>query len=193
MKNAFYLLLLPFLSFSQNIQEKEYYDIYRACILAYTLDTNATFFINETSEYYSFGGNPDSFNKRHFSQFHEPPPIDSGFIDAIIKYQQMADESISLNFLTKLDTFEMLKIVSEKEKYNLVYRPDYKWFKLSSKRRKINTVYGFSKIAFSNNPEYAVVYMSSVSGMKSGSGVLFLCLKEEDEWTVKHIMRLWIS
>jgi hypothetical protein len=194
MKNLFLFLFFPLISFSQNTQEKEEYEIYKSCLINYTQDTSSIFLICGTSEYYNWEFSYDNINnKNRFSPFNLPPPVDTNFIDALKNYQQIGKERITLNFLTKYETNNKIKIVTEKERHNLISRGSYSWFRLPFKHRSFYDVYGFSKIVYSKNHNFAVVYMSSQSDGRAGIGSLILCLKEKNIWTVKHVFKLWIS
>lgn len=105
MKNLFLFLFFPLISFSQNTQEKEEYEIYKSCLINWTQDTSSIFLICGISEYYKWEFSYDNINnKNRFSPFNLPPPVDTNFIDALKNYQQIGKERITLNFLTKYET-----------------------------------------------------------------------------------------
>jgi len=193
MKNILIFLLIPYMTYSQTLTEKESCDIYNSCLIDFTKDSTGKFLIRESTVHYNYDWKGSELSKMKFSRFNEQPPVDSNFIDLFQKFKQLDTSIIDLNYLTKCRNTNSINIFKNKQ-YQSFFKVSRNGFNKFHKCFKdYNCFYEFSKIAISDNHKFAILYMSRNCDSKASSGHLLLCFKEKDVWVVKHSILLWIS
>jgi len=193
MKNILLFLLIPCMTYSQTLSEKESCEIYNSCLIGFTKDSTGKFLVRESTVYYNCDWESLELNKLKLSPFNEQLPIDSSFIDLFKMFKQSDTSSIDLNFLTKCCNNDSISIFQDKQ-YQSCFKERGNGFNNFHKYFKdYYCFYEFSKIAITEDHKYAILYMNHNCDDLSASGYLLLCQKESNGWIVKHSIMLWIS
>ena len=193
MKNILIFLLIPFMTYSQTLTEKESCEIYNSCLIDFTKDSTGNFLIRESTVNFKYDWKSLELNKMTFSPFNEQPPVDLSFIDLFQKFKQLDTSTVDLNFLTQCSNKYSINIFKDKQYQSFFKRRGDGYKKFHKYFKDYYCFYEFSKIAISENHKYAILYMSRNCDGKSGTGHLLLCFKEQNVWVVIHSIRLWIS
>jgi hypothetical protein len=193
MKNILIFLLIPYMTYSQTLSEKESCEIYNSCLVDYTKDSTSKFLVCESTVYYKYDWKNIELNKMIFSPFNEKPPVDSNFIDLFQKFKLSDTSTINLNFLTKCSNKDRLAIFMNKQYQSIFNGIGSGYDKFHRYFKDYYCFYNFSNITISKNHKYAILYMSHKCDEKGGAGYLLLCFKVKDVWIVKHSIMLWIS
>lgn len=82
-------------------------------------------------------------------------------------------------------------LISEEEKDELARTGDF-WSAFSDKYRG-QAMVTFSRVGFSSDMDQALVYAGEGCGWKCGRGDFVLLIKENNAWTIKQKVNVWVS
>lgn len=187
-----FLFLLPAMAYCQKDVEREYYEIYDACILDYFKAPLKVFYIRDSTINYSIDKKLSDIDKLLYNRLNSPPPADTIFNSLFDEFMCLDTNKNDLSYFTKLDTSKRYDIMNKCDleilaKYKYITHYVVKTFP------NFDCLYGFSKIVLSKNKDYALCFLFILQGNRIVRDNLFLCVKENDKWVVKHLINLWIK
>jgi hypothetical protein len=109
--------------------------------------------------------------------------------DTVADFEEKAHSSCALK--PQFGDADSHKVITQEE-LDKIFKGG-RWEDFYRKHPKAGGYWQFSRPGYNSARDEAVLYVSHVCGMLCGTGHLYFLAKQNDQWTVKNRLMLWIS